>query len=126
MQEKKNMTKKAWTVNLEDGKHLVELEHGYFSGKKVIYIDNIRVVEQQESVRSFLNSDTDHLIKIGDHEGIVHIRTNGLTFSFDLSVDGYSISTGKQVFLSKPLPSWGWWFVGVCALIPYHFTRNFI
>jgi hypothetical protein len=112
------MTKKVWTVNLEDGKHLVELEHGYFSGKKVIYVDSINVVLQHESVRSFLDSDSDHPIKIGDHDGILHIRTNGLNFSFDLSVDGYSISTGKQVPLSKPLPWWGWFFVGLCVLVP--------
>lgn len=35
------MGKKVWEFTLEDGKHTVVLEHGYFSGKRVITVDGM-------------------------------------------------------------------------------------
>ncbi len=30
------METKVWTFNLSDGQHTVELDHGYWSGKRII------------------------------------------------------------------------------------------
>ncbi len=100
------MAKKIWTVALEDGQHTIELEHGYISGKRKICVDGTPIKLPPKSANSFLDFGSNHPFKIGSHCCIIHIRTNGITFSFDLSVDGRSISTGKQVDSSTSVPSW--------------------
>ena len=112
------MAKKIWTVALEDGQHTIELEHGYISGKRKICVDGTPIKLPPESANSFLDFGSNHPFKIGSHCCIIHIRTNGITFSFDLSVDGRSISTGKQVDSSTSVPSWVWAFVFACGIIP--------
>jgi hypothetical protein len=110
----KDMANKVWAVKLEDGRHTVELEHGYFSGKRIIRVDG----EQLESTTSIIDFGGEHSFQIGNHTGIVHIRTNGLTYNYDLSIDGRSIGTGKEVSASGPLHAWVWIFVAGCGLIP--------
>jgi Fas apoptotic inhibitory molecule (FAIM1) len=112
------MAKKIWTVTLEDGEHTIELEHDYISGKRDIYVDGTFVKLSHGSTHYLIDFGSNHPFKIGGHCCIIHIRTNGITFSFDLSVDGRSISTGKQVDSSNSVPSWVWAFVLACGIIP--------
>ncbi len=112
------MAKKIWTIALEDGQHTIELEHGYISGKRTICVDGTQIELPPGESSSFLDFGSNHPFKIGNHFCIIHIRTNGITFNFDLSVDGSSISTGKQVDSSNSVPSWVWAFVVACAIIP--------
>lgn len=112
------MATKIWTITLEDGKHQIELEHAYISGKRDITVDGTLIKLPPKSAQSFLDFGSNHPFKIGNHCCIVHIRTNGITFSFDLSVDGRSISTGKQVDSSDSVPPWVWPFVIACGIIP--------
>jgi hypothetical protein len=112
------MAKKVWTVYLEDGAHTVELEHGYFSGKRAIRVDGRPFPLPPASARSFFDFGSDHPIRIGQHAAAVHIRTSGLTYRYDLSIDGRSVGTGDYVSSSGSVPLWTWAFVVACALIP--------
>lgn len=111
------MAKKTWTFRLDDRLHVVELEHGYFSGKRIIHVDGKLLETTTKGVRAFIDFGSEHSFQIGRHPVVVHIRTNGLTFSYDLSIAGRSVTTGKEVS-SAPVPAWIWVFVSACLLIP--------
>ena len=83
------MAKKAWRIQLEDGEHYVELDHGTFSGKRTIEVDG-KVVEQEGL--NLIDFGGEHTFTIGNHECVVQISTEGFTYSYDLSVDGQLVS----------------------------------
>jgi hypothetical protein len=112
------MAKKIWIVALEDGQHTIELEHDYISGKRDIRVDGTPIELPPGKASYLFDFGSNHFFKIGIHCCIIHIRTNGITFKFDLSVDGCSISTGKQVDSSISVPSWVWAFIFACGIIP--------
>jgi hypothetical protein len=60
----------------------------------------------------------DEPFALDGHAGVIHVRTNGLTFSYDLSVDDRSVTTGKPASQQQPIPKWVWLFVVACAAIP--------
>ena len=51
------MGKKVWTFTLKDGNHTVELEHGYFSGKRIINVDGVEVERRPATWGSDEGSD---------------------------------------------------------------------
>ena len=113
------MAKKSWRVELEDSVHTVELEHGYWSGKRTISIDGERMNLPQKEASSFFDFGSHHTIHIGQVSAIIHIKTNGLTFNYDLSIEGRSVETGRTVTVTTaPAPRWAWAFVAACGLIP--------
>lgn len=89
------MAKKNWSINLEDGEHKIELEHGYFSGKRIIKLDN-KVIEHIHY--NFFDAGSKHEFKINEHYCIVLIKMiAGIKFSYDLIVDNISVQTGLPV-----------------------------
>jgi hypothetical protein len=102
------MTKKTWQFELEDGKHQVELEHGFFSGKRNIQLDGKAIFESSEFQNLVFDTGGVHEFNVNSHPCAVIIRTNGLTFYYDFAVDGRSITTGKSIDSIKPLPAWVW------------------
>ena len=92
------MKKKSWKLELDGQEHTVELEHGVVFGKRKIYVDG-QLVEES---RKLFDTGSDHTFQIGAHLCTVHIRTNGLTFNYDLSVDGYPVGMKGAVTPSAP------------------------
>jgi hypothetical protein len=80
------MARRRWTLKLDDGVHVVELEHGYWSGRRRLWLDGEPVLEA--GPRVFDDGGSQHTLTIGRHEVDIHIRTNGLWFSYRLAVDG--------------------------------------
>ena len=108
------MAKKTWAFEIEGEEHTVELEHKAFSGRRIIRVDGNLLENHSE----LLDVGKQYPFQIGGHEGVVHVQTNGFTFNYDLSIDGRSVDTGKEVVPASPIPGWAWIFVVVCALIP--------
>lgn len=111
------MAKKLWQIELEDSKYEIELEHGYFSGKRKISVDG-KVVFNSANLLDLL-SDTGgvHKFDINSHSCAVIIRTNGFTFNYDLAVDGKSITTGQPLDSIMPVPRWVWWLITIISFI---------
>jgi hypothetical protein len=81
------VTKTVWLFKLRDGEHSVELDHGYFSGKRIIRLDG-RIIEQAFSRRHLVfDTGSVHSFKINDHECELYIQTDGATFNYQLLVD---------------------------------------
>lgn len=107
------MANKAFTFKLEDGDHTVHIEHSSYAGKKLIRVDG-KPLTQDRKV-----ADTgDYAFQINGHTGVVSIRNNLLGFSYDVGIDGKSVTTGKPIVPQVALPMWAWVFIIACAAIP--------
>jgi hypothetical protein len=95
------MAEKTWTVNLDGINHKIELEHGTFSGKRVIKLDG-QVIEEDQKM---MDSGTDHFFKIRNHLCAIHIHSGGLRFKYDLSINGISAETGQPTKLLDGTPT---------------------
>lgn len=108
----------VWTFQLEDGTHRVELEHGYWSGKRRVLIDGVPREETAKVVHALMDQGSDHTFEFNEHTITICIRTNGLTFSYDLVLDGTSVRTGRPVVNPGTTPTWAWVFMVACGIIP--------
>lgn len=79
------MATKAWQVNLDDGEHYVELDHGTFSGKCTVKVDDQVVVQEGMNIIDFGDKIE---VPIGNQQGLLEISTEGLTFDYSLKVNG--------------------------------------
>jgi hypothetical protein len=86
------MARRHWEFDLADRHHVIDLEHGYFFGKRKLTIDGVTTVQRGTPL-------TDHSgeypIPLAGHDARVRIWTNGLSYFYDLVVDGRSISSGQ-------------------------------
>src|SRR5436190_17401625 len=108
------MASKTWQFQLEDGTHAVAIEHSPISGKRTIYLDG-RVIEQRTKM---FDTGSVHSFPVSGHQCAVQVKTNGLTFKYDLIIDGYSLEAGRPVALPGKMPSWAWGFIVACGAIP--------
>lgn len=96
----------AWHIKLDGQDHLVELEHGYWSGKRRVKVDDQIVFEETR----FLDLGSIDVFRIREHLLAVQIRAHFIHFSYDLYVDGKSVSTGEEIALTgfpvhSPVPA---------------------
>lgn len=93
--------------------HEIKLDHDYLSSKRRVWVDgieqNLPSSDKQPSVD--WGGDLDY--KIGEHLCRLAIRSNGLTYNYDLIVDGISNKTGKQYAGKEFKPNYSnnlvWW-----------------
>ncbi|MFL5735449.1 MAG: hypothetical protein ACJ78Q_19995, partial [Chloroflexia bacterium] len=91
------MAKRTWRFQIEDRVHVVELEHGSRLGKRTIYIDG-KVIEQRAKLGD-MESEYSFILK--GHACVIRRKSNGLTYTYDLEIDGHPIEHGQQ--LNPPL-----------------------
>lgn len=95
------MAKRNWMLQLESGRHVVELNHSAYSGKRRIWLDRQLVEESQKTV----DLGSEHPFPLDDHTCTVVIRTNGLGFSYDLLLDGQPLEKRAPKRPAKPKPA---------------------
>jgi hypothetical protein len=108
------MPQKSWRLQLEDGSHTIQLDRSAWTGRGTVRLDGELV--------PFPNTNLFDLYRViplplRGHEVAVHIRSNGLTYTDDLVVDGRSVDTGRAVTTPLPLPVWAWAFILPCLSI---------
>jgi hypothetical protein len=109
------MAKKIWTVQLADGEHTIQLEHGLFSNKRTISIDGQMAEQGQFSLFDF---GGDYPFKIGAHSAMLHMRFGWVRYQYDVSLDGVSVTTQQPVEPLRPMPRWALIFIAACLFIP--------
>jgi len=87
------MIKRSWQFQFEDGAHEIVLEHGYLSGKRKFFIDGEEFKLLPAEARHYPDVGSTHTFEIAGHECMVVIQTNGVTFTYDLVIDGIAQST---------------------------------
>jgi hypothetical protein len=92
---------RSWSFDLEDGHHRVELQHGWWSGVRIIRVDGA-VFEHTGWLRHLLDFGSSHTFTIGQHECELRIG-NGLDwgFRYRLAVDGRQV-TGASKGQARP------------------------
>lgn len=108
------MGRKRWTIRLEDVPHSVEIDDGYWSGKRTIRVDGEPVVHERKFFRLW---PFDTPFKLAEHVCAIRTSTNGITYSYDLIVDGRSQTTGAIAGPMAPLPKWTWLFIIACGAL---------
>lgn len=85
------MTTKRWDFRDEDlRRYTVELEHGFWSGKRVITV-NGREVLRAKKIFGF-DPGSEHGFDVDGHAGLLRIRSQALGYAFELYVDGVAIA----------------------------------
>src|SRR5436309_14564343 len=107
------MADKTWTFELEKvqrsgeaergffsswcATHTVSLRHNYLTAKRTIYLNGNLVPADQIRSYGIYGVRSDDLFVVGGHTYLVHIRSNGIVYNYDLAIDGVSVQTGQPV-----------------------------
>jgi hypothetical protein len=109
------MTSRSWIVHVEGAEHTVELDHSYFTGKRTIKLDGQIVARGSRWLDAFGSDDS---FPIAGRVCSVQVRTHGLTYTYDCSLDGRSVRDGRMVLPLAPAPKWAWLFIAACIGLP--------
>lgn len=90
------MGKRTWVFELEDGRHIVELEHGYWSGKRIIRVDG-KLLEVSQKL---LDTGSEHYFELNGHSCLLRIRISGFTPEYDLFLDGRLVAGAGERYPS--------------------------
>lgn len=85
------MAKKVWTFEIEGQRHVVGLEHGYWSGKRDIIIDGVPF----ESASKIYDTGSVHHFNISGVPCVLRIKSKLLTFDYELYVGGKKVKASK-------------------------------
>jgi hypothetical protein len=99
------MATKSWLLDLDDGSHTVELDHGAFSGKRTIRVDG-RVVHESTN---FLDIGSKHSFEVGGQTFSVQIRSAGFGFRYELLKSGDGPTYYDR--MARELRSWALWLL---------------
>lgn len=83
------MGRRTWEFRDEDlRRYVVELEHGYWSGRRVVRVNG------RETLRAgkLFNSGGEQHFAFDGHDFRVRIANTGLAYSYDLAVDGQTVA----------------------------------
>ncbi|MBN2138392.1 MAG: hypothetical protein JW720_11350 [Sedimentisphaerales bacterium] len=78
--------KKTWTLDVNGRQHIVELQHGLIFGKRAITLDGSEI--ELEKSGNLIDTGSEHRFDVDGHACILKIRSSGLTFDYELFLDG--------------------------------------
>jgi hypothetical protein len=87
------MANRRWEFTLDGKQHVVEFKHAYFLGNRTFVVDGVRTKQRG---RPFMDHSGQYVFPLEGHRAAVWISTNGFTYSYDLVVDGRSMSSGAE------------------------------
>ena len=78
------MRQRIWSFQGDDVQHTVKLEHGYWSGKRIISVDEVTVHES----RKIWDTGSEHRFDVCGQPCIIKIRNSPFSFDYELFVEG--------------------------------------
>jgi len=104
------MTVAHWEIPLNGKPVNIEVDHNYFSGKRVIRVNQNIAYEGTK----FLDFGSEHSFQVGDTLFQVKIKTSNWPVKYELLINGRS--QGEQFV---PIPRWAWlYLLPVIIFIP--------
>ena len=82
------MAKKVWVFEVKGERHIVELEHGFWSGKRDIVVDGVPFY----SGSKFYDTGSVHSFNISGVPCVLRIKVPAFGVSYELYVDGKRIT----------------------------------
>lgn len=115
--------KRVWNVDVNGARHVVELKHGYMSGKTVINVDGSTVVQY----RKLLGKGSRYSFQVDGQAFLLWIKPKGFSFHYNLTA--CSESEVKDMCLEEKAyekyeregairssASWFFWIAGLSIL----------
>jgi hypothetical protein len=78
---------------------VVEFRHGYFLGTRTFVVDGVTTTQRG---RAFMDHSGRYPVPFPGQRAEVWISTNGITYLYDLVVDGRSVSSGHEPMPPRP------------------------
>ncbi len=78
------MACKTWTIEIDGNRHNVGIEHGFWSGKRVITLDGNTI----ERSCKLIDTGSEHRFDVDGQPCILKIRSSAFSFDYELFVDG--------------------------------------
>lgn len=105
--------------------HTVELEHSYWTMRRVIKLDGVLVPRSLIRSYSILYDRSYDQFGVGGHKCMVRVLGRIVTYEYDCAIDGTSITTGQPMEMgyelsgirqgaSDRIPKWAWLFMVSC------------
>jgi hypothetical protein len=85
--ENHNMAQRTWEVDVQGIHHTVNLKHGYWSGRREIFLDGQPLVKD----RHLIDKGSQHPFSIDGRSCELGITTNGITYDYYLLLDGQPV-----------------------------------
>jgi hypothetical protein len=75
---------RAWTIEHDGKRHTIEVDHGYWSGRRLIKVD----AETIHTSRKWWDTGSEHRFDVEEHACILKIRNSPFHYDYELFVDG--------------------------------------
>jgi hypothetical protein len=95
------MAKKSWQFEVGEASHLLELEHGTITGRRKLTLDGEVIEQSSKFWHLVFDVGSNHSFQIGASEGLIIIRTDGLTYTYSFFLDGEEIAPIEDTSASK-------------------------
>ena len=100
------MSRRTYNLTLDGQARKVRVEHGYWSGRRVVSVDGVEVLRvEPRSLRErddLWQTSTEHPFEIGAHHLVLRVRPGVLTYDIELVVDGRSTTDGLPAGPLRP------------------------
>lgn len=87
------MPTRVWTFEVEGKRHVVELEHGYWSGKRDIIIDGVPFEGGGKFIHMIADPGSVHHFDISGIPCVLQIKGRLLSFGYELYVGGKKVES---------------------------------
>jgi hypothetical protein len=100
------MPKISWTINLDGQTNVIELDHGMWSGKRIIYANGVQV---HRSNKFFDSGTSEHQFQIGPNKCRIVIRVvMGITYNLFVNDQAEREQRFTYSQLLNTQPWWAW------------------
>lgn len=120
------MPKKTWNYKLDHKDHSALFETGGWKNGPRLTLDEKVIDLTIQPKNGRFSMYTDFTGKDKRHEYMVRLSSNGFTNSYDLAVDGTSVTTGQALAPGAVIFGWSWVFFAACLIAAFMNVQSFL
>ena len=99
----------SWSIYVDGQSYSINLDHGIFSGKRIIQVNSATV---HEDSKLFDVGTSEHIFQVNSHDCKITIRSVASGVTYNLYVDGNLQEARKFTAMQmlRSMPVWAWLF----------------